>query len=407
MTESTAHLPAPGTTPTVTPGRFAAQLRDDPDLHGDAADLLLLDTAEAWLDTAAEHGRPMHAVAVLDDRSDSLTPALSAGTPEMTRVRRFRDEDPATDPLDERLLTGAELVLMPLPRSLETLEEWAALIARSAAPQVVVLAAGRDKHMTRSMNEVLSRHFTDVSAGRGRSKSRVLTARAPRRDAAAPRRRCRDYDVRAEWGLGTPLTLCAVGAVYGGDSLDPGTRFLLSTVLDDAEATAQLRSLAETGVPMVDLGCGNGTVAAVAALRCPGLRILATDISASAVASARLTAAANGVADRIEVLHDDGLLSLPDSSQHLILLNPPFHRGNAVDPTVAHRMIRQAGRALAPGGALYCVWNSHLRHRPVLEAAVGPTRQLARNPKFTVTVSTRPVSRTAGHPVSGCTSPAA
>ena len=48
----------------------------------------------------------------------------------------------------------------------------------------------------------------------------------------------------------------------------------------------------------------------------------------------------------------------------------------------------ETGLLLAPGGELWCVWNSHLRYRPHLERLVGPTRQVARNPKFTVTVST-------------------
>jgi len=44
---------------------------------------------------------------------------------------------------------------------------------------------------------------------------------------------------------------------------------------------------------------------------------------------------------------------------------------------------------LAPGGELWAVWNSSLQYRPALERLVGPTRQVARNAKFTVTVSTR------------------
>ena len=56
---------------------------------------------------------------------------------------------------------------------------------------------------------------------------------------------------------------------------------------------------------------------------------------------------------------------------------------------MAHRLVAEAARVLATGGRLWCVWNSHLRHRPVLEAEVGPTRQVARDRTFTVTVSTR------------------
>ncbi|WP_261623035.1 class I SAM-dependent methyltransferase [Nesterenkonia marinintestina] len=388
MTESRSGLPPAGTTPEVVPGRLAERARRDPELSPDAADLLLLDTAEAWLLAARAAGAPIRRAVVVDDRTDSLVPALEGELPE-TSVGRFRDEDPRTAPLDADLLTGAELVLMPLPRSLDALDEWAQLIAQSADPRVVLLAGGRDKHMNRSMNEVLARRFADLVPGRGRSRSRVLTARSPRQDVPAPAARRREHEVAAELGLPRPLTLCAVGSVYGGTSLDPGTRLMLATVLADPDLRAEFETAAASGDRPVDLGCGNGTVAAVLALRFPGLSVLAVDRSASAVGSAHRTAHANGVSDRIEVLHDDGLLDLPAASHRLILLNPPFHRGNAVDVTVAHELIARAGRALAPGGRLVCVWNSHLRHRRTLESAVGPTEQLARNPKFTVTVSTR------------------
>ncbi|MEG8033994.1 methyltransferase [Sphingomonas sp. LR61] len=53
----------------------------------------------------------------------------------------------------------------------------------------------------------------------------------------------------------------------------------------------------------------------------------------------------------------------------------------------AEAMFRNAATVLQPGGELWCVWNGHLRYRPVLERLVGPTRQVLRTPKFTVTAS--------------------
>jgi 16S rRNA (guanine1207-N2)-methyltransferase len=44
---------------------------------------------------------------------------------------------------------------------------------------------------------------------------------------------------------------------------------------------------------------------------------------------------------------------------------------------------------LRPGGELWAVWNSALFYRPSLERIGGPTRQIARNAKFTVTASTK------------------
>jgi 16S rRNA (guanine1207-N2)-methyltransferase len=121
----------------------------------------------------------------------------------------------------------------------------------------------------------------------------------------------------------------------------------------------------------------------------PSLRVTATDRSAAAAASARETAQINGLADRITVRQADGLERLAEVSERLIVLNPPFHSDAALHTGIAAHLFHDAARVLAPGGELWCVWNSHLRYRPLLERVVGPTRQVARNAKFTVTASSR------------------
>ncbi|MCC9204825.1 class I SAM-dependent methyltransferase [Arthrobacter sp. zg-Y769] len=386
--------PAPGRT-----GFEFSRLRRRPDVEApnlqawDAADALLLDTAAADLSAAAsEPARP--GITVIGDSYGALT--LGAAARHGLRGIRVH-QDPlsgeqaldanASDlglpgvfthqPLAAPLVEGARVVLLRLPRSLAALEEIAALIAASAAPDVTVYAGGRVKHMTTAMNEVLARYFGAVTAGLGRQKSRVLTARSPLPPGQLPEPAfpvSQQHDV----GLAQPLELRAYGAAFGGAALDPGTRFLLPYL---AEARLARRA--------VDLGCGTGTIAAYLALTRPDLRVLATDQSAAAAASAALTLAANGVADRAVVTRADALDPLPDSSEELVVLNPPFHIGAAVHAGIALKLFADAGRVLAPGGELWTVWNSHLLYKPALTRLVGPTREVARNPKFTVTVSTR------------------
>jgi 16S rRNA (guanine1207-N2)-methyltransferase len=98
--------------------------------------------------------------------------------------------------------------------------------------------------------------------------------------------------------------------------------------------------------------------------------------------------AANQLA--VEVTRDDGLSREADQSADLVLLNPPFHTGAAVHAGLARKLFDDAARVLRPGGELWTVWNSHLAYRPQLEHTVGPTRQISRGPKFTVTASIRP-----------------
>ncbi|CAN5318682.1 methyltransferase [soil metagenome] len=273
-------------------------------------------------------------------------------------------------PLDAELLTGAKVVLLQLPRSLSELDEIAGAIARHADPAVTVYAGGRIKHISVTMNEILLRHFAALDVSLARQKSRVLVARGAKPSASV----FPELVPNADLGI----TIAAHGAAFAGTKLDLGTRFLLS-LLDQAKPDA---------AEVIDLGSGTGVIAASVALARPNIRVLATDVSAAAVASTRATAAANGLAERIRAVQDVGLESQPDDSADLVLLNPPFHVGSTVHTGIATALFADSARVLRPGGELWTVFNSHLDYRATLQRVVGPTREVARNTKFTVTAST-------------------
>ncbi|MDQ1525963.1 MAG: rRNA (guanine1207-N2)-methyltransferase [Microbacteriaceae bacterium] len=361
----------------LDPGR----LRRYPDLESpelqasDTADTLILDQA------APLHDRDV--VVIGDDYGALTIGALADGA---ASVRVHQDSmlgelalhsnaagrgGLVSLPLGEELVGGATTVLMRLPRSLDALEEIAALIAAVADPAVVVVAGGRIKHMSLGMNEVLRRHFGTLDVSLARQKSRVLIARSPLPSQVPQPRR--------EFNEELALWVCATGAVFAGSRLDIGTRFLLS-VLDQAAPDARTA---------IDLGCGSGILAAALARDRPELTVIASDLSAAAVASARATAEANGLAARMSVVRDVGLSSQPPSSADLVVLNPPFHVGSTVHPGLADRLFEEAARVLRPGGELWTVYNSHLGYRPVLRRLVGETREVARNAKFTVAMSRR------------------
>ncbi|MGO3886551.1 MAG: class I SAM-dependent methyltransferase, partial [Mycetocola sp.] len=261
---------------------------------------------------------------------------------------------------------------LQLPRSLSELDEIAAVIAANAEPDVIVLAGGRIKHMTTTMNEVLGRHFGQVSATLARQKSRILVASEPRQGEATgyPLRR---FD--AELGF----EVAAHGAAFNGTGLDIGTRVLV-------DAIPRLR---RTRGRAIDLGCGTGIVAVALAREFSGLEVVATDQSQAAVDSARATVAAAGLSDRVQVVRDDALSTQPDASAELILLNPPFHVGATVHTGLAERLFEDAARVLEPGGELWTVWNTHLGYRRALDRIVGPTHEMTRTAKFTLTRSVR------------------
>ncbi|TFC64773.1 methyltransferase domain-containing protein [Cryobacterium sp. TMT2-15-1] len=369
------------------------RLRRFPDVEADnlfavdASDRLILDEAAGVL---AEAGSGE--VVVIEDRYGALTlgAAALAGargirvhqdvlSGELALALNAADAGLADSYhsliLGEELLADARVVLIQLPRSLAALDEFADAIRRFAAPDVVVIAGGRIKHMTPTMNAVLRRHFGELQISSARQKSRVLRAAAPIASATEPTVSTWPNSVEhADLGL----TICAHGAAFAGATVDIGTRYLLE-FLDRMKTDAR---------SAIDLGCGTGVLAATLARRRPALRVIATDQSAAAVASARATMVANALADRVTVVRDDALQSQPDASAELIVLNPPFHIGSSVHAGIALKLFEDAGRVLQPGGELWSVWNTHLGYRPALTRLVGPTHQVGRNAKFTVTVST-------------------
>ncbi|MFE7408766.1 class I SAM-dependent methyltransferase [Isoptericola sp. NPDC057559] len=419
------HSPAPDDTPVTSDptSRLATVLasltpwpddgsRADGPVAVDATDRLLLDEAAPLLAEAGPGD-----VVVLGDRFGALTLGAAtlgapdvrsctdtvtaeaalernmagAGVLDLVRGDRPSVEIDLRDRVDEHLLGGARVVLLQLPPSLAELTEIAEAIARHAAEDVTVLAGGRVKHMSRSMNDVLAASFADVRASLARQKSRVLVASGVRPEArdAEPsfpvRAVLRDAELltaaSAAGSAPDGITVAAHGGTFAGPSLDLGTRFLLTT--------AAKWPAADRVNDALDLGSGTGLLATVLALRYPEARVLATDRSAAAVASTKATAAANGVGERVAVLRDDAGEDLEPASLDLILLNPPFHDRAAVRTDAAHRMFRAAGRALRQGGELWCVFNTALHYRQALTRDVGPTVHIEQNPKFTVTRSRR------------------
>lgn len=354
----------------------------------DASDRLILDEAS---DTVAS--APPGSVVVINDHYGALAIGAAAHLG-ATAVRVFQDAlvgeaalsanargvttEVRNLPLGRELLLGATVVLLQVPRSLAELDEIAGEIVRWADPGVVVFAGGRIKHLSLTMNAVLTKHFGRLDVSLARQKSRVLIVREPL--AATSESSVLQFPVR-EYHDELGLWVCAHGAVFAGAKLDLGTRLLVS-VLDGVRADA---------VTAIDLGSGTGILAATLARSRPTLAVIATDQSAAAVASSLATMQANGLSDRVTVVRDDGLRSQPDASADLIVLNPPFHVGATVHTGLADRLFRDAARVLRPGGELWTVYNSHLAYRPTLESVIGSTREVVRNTKFTVTSSRRRV----------------
>ncbi|GAA2551786.1 16S rRNA (guanine1207-N2)-methyltransferase [Neomicrococcus aestuarii] len=369
----------------------------------DATDELLLDTADILSALTRSNGQDELRIVTLNDgfgalslplqqfaRGNSLNWTITAWNDSLSREQAISNNatqlglpSPVATQLKlQEVVSGAVVILIQAPRSLSELRQLIEATALAASADVLVLVGGRQKYLTLSINDVLGEYFNEVRAGRARSKSRVIAATGKR---PLPENYVSAFPVRSEPKTlaGIPLKLAAYGATFGGTNIDPGTRFFLETL------KLTFGDSAEFPDSIVDLGCGNGTISSFFPLQFPKFsgRMLATDSSRDAVAATQETAILNNEADRVVAVRDDAMSTFPDKSEELILLNPPFHVGNTVDPNIALKLFRASARVLKNNGELWCVWNSHLNYKHDLNRIVGPTTEIAKNRKFTVTRS--------------------
>ena len=147
-------------------------------------------------------------------------------------------------------------------------------------------------------------------------------------------------------------------------------RSFIAELLPDGLA-AYVRDAAQVA-SVLDLCTGSGCLAILLAHAFPAADVDAVDISSEALAVAQRNVSDYGLADRINLLRSDLFANLPDKSYDLIVSNPPYVTGTAMDelpaeyrhePALAlaggddgldavRTIMREAPRFLAPGGLL-------------------------------------------------------
>jgi ribosomal protein L3 glutamine methyltransferase len=122
-------------------------------------------------------------------------------------------------------------------------------------------------------------------------------------------------------------------------------RSLIAELIADGTLDEWLSDKTQT---VLDLCTGNGSLAVLAAMAWPDVTVRAVDISADALAVARINVDQHGLQDRIRLGLSDGLKAfLPPQTFDLILCNPPYVNAQSMAALPAEY---QAEPALALAG---------------------------------------------------------
>lgn len=153
-----------------------------------------------------------------------------------------------------------------------------------------------------ALDEVAERAVSadEVAAAAGLIEQRIAT-----RQPAA-------YLTGEAWLQGVPFTVDARVIV---------PRSLIAEPLADGSIDAWLSDRTER---VLDLCTGNGSLAVLAAMAWPEVTVDAADLSADALAVARLNVDRHHLADRIRLHQGDGLAAVAGQRYDLILCNPPY-----------------------------------------------------------------------------------
>lgn len=273
----------------------------------------------------------------------------------------------------------AAVVVMPKGRSL--VRRWLAEAHAALKPGGRVYLAGATKEGIKSAIKDAGALFQAVEVLGYRKHNRVACGtKMPERPAEAGWLRepgispgtWHEFEVDVR---GARFRLCGLPGVFSYKKLDQGTSMLLSQL----DVTR--------GSRVLDVGCGYGIIGLVAA-RMGAAHVDMVDANTLAVASARRNIEFNEVGNA-RAFTSDALSAVSEEEYDLVLTNPPFHAGKAVDYEVARAFIEHSRRVLRPGGRLMLVTNTFIRYDRLLKKQFERLECLAETGRYRVLAGTR------------------
>lgn len=270
---------------------------------------------------------------------------------------------------------GYDVVVMELPAGRKFARRWLALAAQALKPGGHLYVAGPKAEGIESIVADARALCGQAATLAFRDHNRVAVATLAERQTPPDWSREPGiapgtwYETEVDLaGQRTPIA--SLAGLFSYDRLDAGTAFLLANV--------SLRA----GERVLDAGCGWGAIG-LAAARAGARQVDLVDNSLLAVAAAGRNIAIAGLTNA-RVLPSDALTAVAGERYDLIVTNPPFHTGKAIDYDAAGAFIAGARELLAPRGRMVLVANAFIRYERAMRDTFGSVETLAENGRYHV-----------------------
>lgn len=272
-------------------------------------------------------------------------------------------------PSTAEIQQSIDVLLIKVPKTLAQLEDQLRRLRPHCHENTHIIGAGMVKSIHNSTLSLFETLIGPTRTSLAKKKARLIFSHWDEQLEVASTPYPSSYRLE-----NTEYDIFNYASVFSAQSLDIGTRFFLQHLPASDEVQR-----------IVDLGCGNGVVGLVAALKNPQADILFTDESFQAIASAQETfRAAFGDSRQARFEVTDCLQGIEAASVDLVLVNPPFHQHNALTTHTAAQMFREAKQVLKQGGEIWVIGNRHLNYHQTLKRLFGNYINIASNKKFAI-----------------------
>ncbi len=261
-----------------------------------------------------------------------------------------------------------DIIFLKIPKSNNYLEYLLQKISSSIDSGIPVIGFGMTKHVHSSTVELFEYYLGGVHTSLAKKKARLVLG-----ETKGTVENKTNYPVKYSIS-NFNMNLVNNANAFSFGKMDLGTLFFL-------EHFPRFKNQPEK---VIDLGCGDGSLALLAAEKWSESPILCVDDSYLAVESAKDNFKGNGHEGRANFKVNDCLTGIDAKSADLILCNPPFHEYHAVSMGIAGRMFKDAFRVLKTGGSLFIVKNKHLGYQSYLEKLFGECKTIAGNKKYEI-----------------------